>query len=332
MPMEKIEFEFPDDGDEAQLVEVEGSSAVPLGEEPKPKKEEDELEVEVIDDTPEADRGREPSDPPEDITDDELQDYSEKVRKRIQHFSKGYHDERRAKEKAERERSELERVAKKLYDDNQRLNTSVGQSQAAIYDQATKAVATELTSAKTAYKEAYEAGNADALLEAQDRLTSARMREEQLKNIGAKALQRPKPDVQQETQAEAPTQTQAPVTPDKRSQEWAKENTWFGQSGKDEMTALALGYHTKLLNDGVDPTSDSYYEKLNARMRTVFPEEFGGQETRQKRPNVVAPATRSTSPRKVKLTQTQVAIAKRLGVPLELYAKQVAEDMRKENG
>jgi len=330
MPMEKIEFEFPDDGDEAQQVEVEGSSAVPLGEEPKPKKEEDELEVEVVDDTPEADRGREPSDPPEDVTDDELQDYSEKVRKRIQHFSKGYHDERRAKEKAERERAELERVAKKLYDDNQRLNTSVGQSQAAIYDQATKAVATELASAKVAYKEAYESGSADGVLEAQDRLTTARMREEQLKNIGAKALQRQTPDVQQETQAEKPAQ--APVTPDKRSQEWAKENTWFGQSGKDEMTALALGYHTKMVNDGVDPTSDDYYEKLNARMRTVFPEEFGGQETRQKRPNVVAPATRSTSPRKVKLTQTQVAIAKRLGVPLELYAKQVAEDMRKENG
>ena len=98
------------------------------------------------------------------------------------------------------------------------------------------------------------------------------------------------------------------------------------------MTALALGYHTKLVNEGVDPNSDDYYERLNARMRTVFPEEFEGtkNETRQKRSSVVAPATRSTAPKKVRLTQTQVAIAKRLGVPIELYARQVAEDMKKE--
>ena len=337
MALQKVEFEFPEaEEDGSTEIEIEDSSLQEMGAPVVPEVEEPEseteLEIEVVDDTPEKDKGRKPSDPPEDITDDELEDYSEKVRKRIKHFSKGYHDERRAKEVAQREKEELERVAHQLVEENKRLNITVGQSQAAIFDQATKAVASELGSAKAAYKEAYEAGNGDAVLEAQERITTARLREEQLRNISAKTLQRPAPDVQQNVQTPAPQQAPAPDT---RAVEWSKENSWFGKPGKDQMTALALGYHTELVSGGIDPTSDDYYEKLNARMRTVFPEEFEFEEdkpTRQKRQNVVAPATRSTAPKKIRLTQTQVAIAKRLGVPIELYAKQVAEDMRKDNG
>lgn len=328
MAMEQIEYKFPEDaeGDVDIEIEVEKAPGVlPVD------TEEDDIELEIVDDTPPQDRGRSPSEPPEDVTDDELKDYSDKVRKRIQHFSKGYHDERRAKEQAQREKDELERLAQKLYEDNKRLTTSVGHSQAAIYEQATRVVAGELEAAKKAYKEAYEVGNSDALLEAQDKLTVARMREEQLKNIGNKALQQRPTPVQPE--ATAPAQPVQQVRPDPKALDWAKENPWFGQPGKDEMTALALGYHTKLVNEGVSPNSDDYYERLNARMRAVFPEEFGDtpqRETRQKSASVVAPATRSTAPKKVRLTQTQVAIAKRLGVPLELYAKQVAEEnMRK---
>jgi hypothetical protein len=323
MTMQQTEFQFPDEAGDIEI-EIEKSKALPVD-------LDDELDLEIVDDTPESDRGRTPSEPPEEVTDDELKDYSDKVRKRIQHFSKGYHDERRAKEQAQREKDELERLAAKLYEDNKRLTSSVGQSQAAIYEQATRAVAGELASAKAAYKDAYEAGNSDALLEAQDRLTTARMREEQLKNIGNKALQQRSATVQPET-VQQPQPVQQKVVPDQKAVDWAKENKWFGQPGKDEMTALALGYHTKLVGEGVNPNSDDYYERLNARMRAVFPEEFEDtqNETRQKRSSVVAPATRSTAPKKVRLTQTQVAIAKRLGVPLELYAKQVAEDMRKE--
>lgn len=349
MAMQKIEFEFPDD--DGAEIELEPSSALPIdgGDKPtapkvedEPKVEEEsedesELELEIVDDTPVSDRGRTPSEPPEEITDEEMEAYSEKVRKRIQHFSKGYHDERRAKEQAQREKDELERLSAKLYEENKRLTSTVGQSQAAIYEQATKAVASELASAKAAYKEAYEAGNSDALLDAQEKLTTARFREEQLKRIGERALQQKSATVQPEVPVPTPAPQARRVAPDAKALDWAKENTWFGQPGKDEMTALALGYHTKLVNEGVAPNSDDYYKRLNARMRVVFPEEFEDtaqqeKETRQKRQSVVAPATRSTAPKKVRLTQTQVAIAKRLGVPLELYAKQVAEDMRKENG
>ena len=104
------------------------------------------------------------------------------------------------------------------------------------------------------------------------------------------------------------------------------------------MTSFALGLHNKLVKEGLDPKSDDYYEKIDSRMRQVFPDQFEDYEPEpeaekpRRQSNVVAPATRSTSPKKVKLTQTQVNLAKRLGVPLDLYAKKVAEEMRKNNG
>jgi hypothetical protein len=121
--------------------------------------------------------------------------------------------------------------------------------------------------------------------------------------------------------------------PDAKASEWANENSWFGSD--DEMTAYAMGVHSKLVKQGMDTTSDDYYETINSRMRNTFPEEFEGEneepeaKTTKRQSNVVAPATRSTAPKKVRLTQTQVAIAKKLGVPLELYAQKVAEEMRK---
>ena len=120
--------------------------------------------------------------------------------------------------------------------------------------------------------------------------------------------------------------------PDYKAQQWQQKNPWFGKD--EEMTSFALGLHTKLVNSGVDPRSDEYYERLNGRLRQVFPEQFESEKpvdaTPTPRPKSnVAPATRSTAPKKVVLTQTQVNIAKRLGVPLELYARKVAEEMRK---
>jgi len=195
-----------------------------------------------------------------------------------------------------------------------------------------------LENAKRAYKEAYDAGNSDQLLEAQEALTKAQYRQEQINAIAARTGQRRPDDVQQQNQvpAAAPPQ-QAPQPqrqPDQRAQAWARENTWFGQD--QEMTALALGTHAKLVESGIDPTSDEYYERLNARMHQVFPAQFGDAEPpiggSNPKQSVVAPATRSTAPKKVKLTQTQVALAKRLNIPLEEYAKQVAIEMRKANG
>jgi hypothetical protein len=329
MPFEKVEFDFPDPDKEEDL-EIEGSSAETIDTSGKKKVEEpsDDFDIEVVDDTPPEDRGRTPSEPPEDVTEEELEAYSEKVRKRIQHFTKGYHDERRAKEQAMREREELERLAQKLVDENSKLKGTVSKNQAVLIEQAKKQVAVELEQAKRAYKDAYESGNGDALLEAQDKLTSARLRSERVENFKVPALQEENNEVQ--TQEE---NTVAPVIvkPDDKAVQWADANPWFGTD--DEMTSFALGLHKKLVTNGIDPQSDEYYKSINARMRHVFPENFEDAQTQEvdkpkRNQNVVAPATRSTAPKKVKLTQTQVAIAKRLGVPLEQYAKQVADLMR----
>jgi hypothetical protein len=345
MPFQKVEYEFPDpekaDAEGGFEIEIEPSSATPLGKKPPEAVEEekgnetndldvgDGYSIEVVDDTPPQDRGRKPSDPPEDVTEDELGEYSEKVRKRIKHFSKGYHDERRAKEQALRERTELERITQKLLDENRQLKGNIGQSRAALLEQAKQTVSGELDAAKREYREAYEAGNADAIITAQENLTAAKIKADRLNDIKLPALQ------EEETPVELSADRARPSVPvDERAADWAKDNPWFGQD--DEMTSYALGVHSKLVKSGVDPRSDEYYEALNARMRRVFPENFQEEVPDKRVPkrqaNVVAPVTRSVSPKKVVLTQTQVAIAKRLGVSLKDYAEQVALEMRKTNG
>ena len=328
MPFEKVEFNFPNpDGDEeSSVIEVEPSNAVEVDTSGKKSEEADstEFEVEVVDDTPKADRGRKTSEPPEEVTDDELEDYSDKVRNRIKHFSKGYHDERRAKETALREREELERYAQQLVEENKGLKSSQSKNQTVLLDQAKRSATSELDSAKREYKEAYEAGDSDAVVEAQEKLTTAKIKTDRLNNIQLPPLQEEEAAVQQVN-----TEQPAPVPVDERANEWAKSNTWFGSD--DEMTSYVLGLHNKLVKSGVDPQSDEYYETIDTRMHKIFPEYFGDvEETPKRQANVVAPATRSTSPKKVVLTQTQVNLAKRLGVPIEDYAKQVAIEMRKE--
>lgn len=327
--MEKVEFDFPDPDKENFKLEVEGrESEKPEEEKPakKARAESDDIEIEVVDDTPKKDRNRKPSDPPEDITDDELEDYSEKVRKRLQHFSKGYHDERRAKETAFREKEEALRIAQQLVEENSKLKGTVGKNQEILLDQAKRATNAELEQAKSRYKQAYESGDSDAVLEAQDALTSAKIKADRLNNFKLPPVQESEKVVQQQQITQAPSA-------DDKAVRWQQTNSWFGSD--DEMTSFALGLHQKLVKQGVDPRSDDYYEKINSRMRQVFPEEFSFDEPEQvedrprKKANVVAPATRSTAPKKIVLTQTQVAIAKRLGVPLELYAQKVAEEMRK---
>lgn len=348
MGFQKVEYEFPEDGGKKPDIEVEGSSAVEIdlsGKQPEPEPETadesveskgnddaGDYEIEVVDDTPKKDRNRKPSEPPTDVTDEELEEYSEKVRKRIQHFSKGYHDERREKEKALRERQELERLTQQLVEENKQLKGTVGKNQTALLEQAKKNADAELNSAKKAYKDAYESGDSDAVLDAQEKLTEAKLRVERVTNFKLPALQENETPVQNEV-----SDTSAPaVTPDERAVDWANQNTWFGSD--DEMTSFALGLHNKLVKEGLDPKSDEYYERIDSRMRQVFPDQFEDYEPEpeadkpRRQSNVVAPATRSTSPKKVKLTQTQVNLANRLGVPLELYAKKVAEEMRKNNG
>jgi hypothetical protein len=343
MPRQQVEFEFPDpDKETAAEIEVDTvEEDAPLEVEGavgreymKSAKDKDtikagDVEIEVEDDTPPEDRGRKPSEPPKEVTDDELENYSEKVKSRIKHFSKGYHDERRAKEAALREREALEAYARQLVEENQRLTGTVSKNQSAMLEQAKKAVAAELEAAKRRYKEAYEAGDSDAIVEAQDAIATARIRADKVANFKPAPLQTRETTVKVPQQ---PIETQA--VRDERAVSWADENPWFGSD--DEMTAFALGLDAKLKKSGVDPQSDEYYEKINSRMRQVFPDQFDDgiedepASTQRKSSNVVAPATRSTGPKKIRLTQSQIAIAKKLGVPLETYAKQAAELMRKQ--
>ena len=328
MGFQKVEFEFPDEQEEKGL-EIEDTSAVEIDLSGKKEavdyevKEEEEVEVEVVDDTPKKDRNRKASEPPEDVTEEELENYSEKVRKRIQHFSKGYHDERRAKESAERERKELENYAKQLAEENKELQETKSKTQKALLEQSKKQAEKDVNVAKYAYKKAYDAGDADKVLDAQEKLTDAKLKLNKLDDVDI-PLQEAETPVQSEQRA---------VQTDEKASNWAKDNTWFGND--EEMTAYAMGVHNKIVREGVDPASEEYYETINSRMRSTFSDYFGEeeqteeQETKKRKSNVVAPAARSTSPKKVTLTRTQVAIAKKLGVPLELYAKKVAEEMRK---
>ena len=314
--IEKTEFEFPD---EVEVNARKGGKVV--------EPESDAPEIEVVDDTPAEDRNRKPmTEPPKEVTDDELSKYDESVQKRIKHFTKGYHDERRAKEAAEREREEALRFARSLAEENNKLKGSVNQNQTALIEQAKKVVANELETAKRQYKEAYEAGDSDALVNAQEALTSAKMKSEKVNNFRPTPLQVEKTDVQPAYQP----QPAAPV--DEKLLAWQDQNQWFGSNKR--MTAYALGLHEDLVGEGIPAGSEEYYRRINTDMRERFADQFGADEPADAKPqrtksNNVAPATRSTAPRKIVLTQTQVNLAKRLGVPLELYARKVAEEMRK---
>ena len=307
------EFKFPDEKvenkkEEAFDFEVEGDS-----------------EIEVVDDTPDEDKGRPPmKEPPAEVTEDELAQYSDGVKKRIQHFSKGYHEERRAKEAALREREEAIRLAQNLIEENKKLQSSQGQTQQVLLEQAKRVVENELNEAKRKYKEAYESGDSDALVAAQEELTAAKIKADRVNNFRPAPVQQEKPVVQR-----APEPERAVPQVDPKAAAWQDANPWFGQD--DEMTALALTVHRKLVESGVSPNSDEYYDRINNRMRQVFPDAFTSEKP-SKKSSVVAPATRSTAPKKIVLTKSQVNIAKRLGLTNEQYARAVAEEMRKQNG
>ena len=312
--IDKTEFTFPDEAEEKQS--RAGSKVVEI-----------EPEVEIVDDTPEEDRNRTPmAEPPKDVTDDELAKYDEGVQKRIKHFTKGYHEERRAKEAALREKDEAIRIAQAIVEENKKLKGSLNSNQTALIEQAKKNVANDLEEAKRKYKAAYESGDSDAMVAAQEELTDAKMKAQRISSFRPTPLQDQETNVQmRQPEAEVPR-------PDEKALRWQEKNPCFGSD--EEMTSFALGYHTKLIKSGVATNSDDYYEKLNSRLKQVFPDAFESEKTEDaptppKKSNVVAPATRSTAPRKVVLTKSQVEIAKRLGVPLELYARKVAEEMRK---
>jgi len=295
---EKEEFKFPHEEKDEKVVKDQ---------------EEEKFEIEVEDDVPSQDRGREPA--PQTLVDeleqDELEDYSEKVKIKLKQLKRVWHDERRAKEAVERERQEAFSIAQKLLEENKSLKNRTFE-----YDK--ESADRDLADARQQYKDAYEAGDSERLIEAQERLTEAKFK---LKKNEAdeNALQQSEVDVQ--------IQQQEPVR-DRKVLAWQQENPWFGQD--EEMTSLALGLHSKLKSSGVSIGSDEYYERIDSTMRKRFPENFEGvqeektAETRTtKLSNVVAPATRSTGSKKIKLSSTQITTIKKLGITPEQYVREV---------
>jgi len=282
-------------------------------------------EIEIVDDTPEEDRGRVPLQTEEEEHEEELDKHSLNVKKRINQLSHKYHDERRAKEEALRQNEEAIRLARTVYEENERLKQTLSWGQQEYAREAEAKIEYAQKLAEDKYRKAYETGDTDGVLEAQRELNESAIQKAQLQNQIATAVQQTSLQQQNNQVYSAPEQQYyeqpTPAPRDSRAEYWASRNPWFGKD--EEMTSFAYGLHQKLVNNGIDPTSEEYYQKIDSRMREVFPQNF--QKSRKS--SAVAPASRSTGSKKVTLTASQVAIAKRLGVPLETYAKYAAKEM-----
>lgn len=284
-------------------------------------------EIEVEDDTPEADRGREPM--PKEVVDeleaDELEEYSDKVKTRLKQMKKVWHDERREKERLMREQTETITAAQRLLEENRLLKNNLSQGEQYLLNSYKQNTEYELEMAKRAYREAYESGDSDRLIDAQEQLNAASYKAQQL-NSYRPTLQDPEPEVQQYVQP-----IQAP-SPDQKTIAWQERNTWYGTD--PEMTASALGLHQKLVNERGPQFAgtDEYWTNIDKTMRRRFPDYFGEEAApqRETKPaaSVVAPASRSRSPKKIVLKQSQLTIAKKLGLTPEQYAREL---MKMEN-
>ena len=289
------------------------------------------IDIEIEDDTPESDRNRKPlpRNIVEELEADELDEYSDKAKERLRQMKKVWHDERRAKDEAAREREEALAFARKALEENKRLKSRLTEGEKSFIDTAKSAAELEMEMAKRAYKEAYDNGDSDKLVEAQEQLSNVNYKLQQIKNY--------RPSLQNQEIAVNSPQEQVPVSrPDPKASSWQERNPWFG---KDRlMTSLALGLHEDLVaqNGQAYATTDEYYQRIDKTIRDKFPENFGDEikttngggkpVTRTDRPaTVVAPASRSTSSKKIVLKQSQLMIAKKLGLTPEQYAREFAK-------
>jgi len=321
----KPDFEFEIEGeDQGKPVEKEAEA-----------KGKPEVDIEVQDDTPEEDRGRTPlpREIVEELEADELEEYSDKVKTRLKQMKKVWHDERRAKETAFREQQEALTLAQQAIEENKRLKSRLSEGEKSFLDTAKGAAELEMEMAKRAYKEAYEAGDSDKVVEAQAKLSEVNFKLQRIKDYRP-SLQTPEIEVNSNQQQ----QVQVP-RPDQKTLAWQERNTWFGVD--EEMTSLALGLHQKLekqYGKGFVGT-DEYWDRVDTTIRKRFPENFEEEEikttngggkpvTRTEKPaTVVAPASRSTSSKKIVLKQSQLNIAKKLGLTPEQYAREFAKTM-----
>ena len=294
--------------------------------------EEEEIFVEEVDDRPQEDRviPRDSKGADFDIPEEEIAQYSDNVQKRIKQLKYEFHEERREKEAAQRQNEEAVKYAQQIMQERDGLRATIAKGNEALYSVTQQKLDTEMTAAEGRYRDAYEEGDTEKIVEAQRGMTDAAVEKKQFEQYKPQEDRVTEPD----TPSEVP-QGQPQVTVDPRAKEWLSKNRWFG-NGPDknvEMTGFAYGVHEELVRSGIDPTSkpDDYYAEVDRRIQDRFPEQFGGvEETRGSPPPqpVVASARRSGGKsRKVQLTRSQVDLAKRLGLTKEQYAAQVAKEM-----
>lgn len=318
-PEYEDDFEFPD---EKEVSRVDTSEDVKVTIED----DDTEVEIDIVDDTPAQDRDRKPlpKEIVEDLENDDLSDYSDRVKERMAQLRKVYHDERRDKEAAAREREEAIRFAQSIQEENKRLKSNLTSGEQTYIQAVASAADKEMALAKRDYREAYDSGDTDKIIDAQQRMNEAQFKLSQVQNYRPQyesTLQNTENDVYIQ-----PERPQIPK-PDRKALAWQDKNSWFGQD--EEMTSLALGLHEKLVRSGVNAASEEYYTTIDNTMRKRFPEYFGDDsldvETpaqRKKPSTVVAPASRSTAPKKVHLTKTQLALAKKFNLTPEQYARE----------
>lgn len=317
MPLDNTEYKFPDE------FESKGKSV---------QNAELEIEIEVEDDAPIEDRGRQPLPKPlvEELEKDELDQYDDNVKTKLKQMRKVWHDERREKESALREQQEAVTLAQRLFEENKRIKGILSTGEKEYVSTIQSNADMELKISQRAFKEAYDAGDSDKMMEANQALQLANFKVMQVKNFRMPSLQEDETPVQQ-----APVQYQPPVPePDNKAVAWQNRNRWFGQDRG--MTAFALGLHEDLRDNGVEVGSGEYYGELDKTIRKRFPDKFEDQDdnkqsTRTKLGTVVAPAVRSTAPIKVKLKQSQINLAKKFGLTPEQYWR-AQQELEARNG
>jgi hypothetical protein len=304
------EFKFPDE------IETEDKLEITI--------EGDDIEVEIVDDTPKEDRHIDPL--PDAIKDDlekadESVEYSKNVKQKFTQYKKAWHDERRAKESALREQQEALAATQRILDENRRLKTMLQSGEKELISTYQSSAQMELDKAEQNYKEAYDSGDSDKVLAAQREMMRAEMKLDKAKNF--------KPTVQSpENEVQTTPQPQSNQQMDPKLSNWVSKNPWFVSRDKLAMRKYAEGVHEELeARYGRAYTgTDEYYTSIDKEVQRRFPEEFAtskNEETKSQRTKpstVVAPAKRSTAPKQVQLSKTQVGLAKKLGITLEQYA------------
>jgi len=306
----------------------------------------EEIDVAVVDDRPEEDQrfpAKAESADDDIATDAEIARYGQRAQKRIKKLKWEYHEERRAKEASDRLANEAVNYTQNLQVENQRLLRLVQDSQKALTDHSKYGAEAALAIAEANFKKAHESGESDQMAAAQKALTNAQLAQASALAVSEKIIENWKQQVLAEQRQQAqqqPVSQPAMPDPDPAAMEWQQNNPWFGDD--KEMTSFAYGVHERLVRDeGVDPESTEYYELIDQRMQEIFPDYFGTSGTsssgqvvveaapRRRASPVVAPATRNNgvAPRKVTLTSTQVALAKRLGLTPQQYASQLIKEM-----